>query len=114
MEEATISELLYCHAAWKFHFWTQANCSSNRILHQRGHQATVVSTGVGAIKAWEAEPFDLILIDNQIPEMGGVEAAKRIRARELVLNRPRTAIIALTASAMAGDRERFLAAGMDG
>ena len=49
----------------------------------------MVSTGVDAIKAWEAEPFDLI-IDNQMPEMGGVEAAKRIRARELVLNRPRT------------------------
>ena len=87
---------------------------TTRILRQRGHEATVVSTGVEAINAWEAEPFDLILIDNQMPEMGGVEAAKRICAPELVLNRPRTAIIALTASAMVGDRERFLAASMDG
>jgi len=87
---------------------------ATRTLHQRGHQVTVVSTGVQAIETWEAEPFDLILIDNQMPEMGGVEAVGRIRRRELILNRPRTAIIALSASALAGDRDRFLAAGMDG
>ena len=84
-----------------------------RTLHQRGHEVTVVSTGVDAIKTWESESFDLILIDNQMPEMGGVEAVERIRRREAALNRKRTAIIALTASAMAGDRERFLSAGMD-
>jgi len=83
-------------------------------LHQRGHEVTVVSTGVDAIEAWEAEAFDLIMIDNQMPEMGGVEAVKQIRGRELVLDRPRTAIIGLTASALAGDRDRFLSAGMDG
>ena len=66
-----------------------------------------------AVKTWESESFDLILIDNQMPEMGGVEAVERIRRREAALNRKRTAIIALTASAMAGDRERLLSAGMD-
>jgi signal transduction histidine kinase/CheY-like chemotaxis protein len=85
-----------------------------KILHRRGHEVRVVSTGLDAVKTWEAEPFDLILIDNQMPEMGGLEAVERIRGRELALNRPRTAIIALTASAMAGDRQRFLSAGMDG
>jgi CheY-like chemotaxis protein len=85
-----------------------------RTLHQRGHEVTAVSTGIEAIKNWEAESFDLILIDNQMPEMGGLEAVARIRKRESVLSRPRTPIIALTASAMTGDRERFLAAGMDG
>jgi signal transduction histidine kinase/ActR/RegA family two-component response regulator len=87
---------------------------ATRILNRRGHEVTVVSTGMQAIKTWEAERFDLILIDNQMPEMGGVEAVKRIRQGELALNRPRTAIVALTASAMAGDRGRFLFAGMDG
>lgn len=73
-----------------------------RTLHQRGHEVTAVSTGIEAIKNWEAESFDLILIDNQMPEMGGLEAVARIRKRESVLNRPRTPIIALTASAMTG------------
>ena len=88
---------------------------ATRTLNRRGHEVTVVSTGLDALKTWEAaEPFDLILIDNQMPEMGGLEAVERIRQRELALNRSRTAIVALTASAMAGDRERFLSAGMDG
>jgi len=87
---------------------------ATKMLSERGHRVKAVSTGVEAIQSWEAEPFDLILTDNQMPEMGGVEAVRRIREREADLSRARTAIIALSASAMAGDRERFLTAGMDG
>ena len=84
------------------------------MLARRGHQVRLVSTGVAAIEAWEAEEFDVILMDNQMPEMGGMEAVRQIREREAASQRRRTFIVAVSASAMAGDRERFLAAGMDG
>ena len=80
---------------------------ATRALNQRGHQVRVVSIGLDAIQAWEAEPFDVILIDNQMPEMGSVAAVERIRQRELVLNKPRTGIVALTVSAFGG-RSRTL------
>jgi len=85
-----------------------------RMLAKRGHRVTVAATGVEAIKAWELQDFDVILMDNQMPEMGGVEAVSHIRSLETESGRRRTTIIALTASAMTGDRQRFLAAGMDG
>ena len=83
------------------------------LLGKRGHQLKVVTTGVEALEAWEAEEFDVILMDNQMPEMDGVEAVRRLREREAANHRRRTPVIALSASAMIGDRERFLAAGMD-
>ena len=83
------------------------------VLSKRGHRLKVVSTGLEALRAWEAEDFDVILMDNQMPEMDGVEAVRRLRAREASSQRRRTPVIALSASALIGDRERFLDAGMD-
>ncbi len=85
-----------------------------KLLGKHGHHIKVVSTGMEAVQACDQEEFDLILMDEQMPVMDGVEAVRQIRAREAVSGARRTAIVALTASAMKGDRERFLAAGMDG
>jgi signal transduction histidine kinase/CheY-like chemotaxis protein len=84
-----------------------------RILTRKGHQVTVVSNGKEALHAWEKEDFDLIFMDNQMPEMDGVETVRNIREREAQSGRRRTHIVACSASAMSGDREYFLAAGMD-
>jgi len=83
------------------------------MLGKQGHQVTVASTGVDALEAWESEQFDVILTDNQMPIMGGLEAVCCIREREVATGRRRTPIVALSASAMIGDRERFLSSGMD-
>ena len=80
-------------------------------LAQLGYQADVVSNGIGAIQALERQPYDVILMDVQMPEMDGLEATRRICARWPREERPR--IIAMTANAMQGDREECLAAGMD-
>jgi len=84
------------------------------LLRKHGHIVQVVATGLAAVEAWEAGEFDLLLIDNQMPELSGTEALRRIRLREGETGRRRTPVIVLTASAMEGDRERFLAAGGDG
>jgi signal transduction histidine kinase/ActR/RegA family two-component response regulator len=75
---------------------------------------TVAATGTAVLAAWEAAEYDIILIDNQMPEMGGIETVRQIRLREAELARRRTPAIIVTASAMAGDRESFLQAGLDG
>lgn len=82
------------------------------MLVRRGHRVTLASNGREALAAFEAGTFDLILMDMQMPEMGGLEATRIVRQRESGTGR-RVPIIALTASAMAEDRERGLAAGMD-
>jgi two-component system sensor histidine kinase/response regulator len=82
------------------------------LLNQRGHQVTVVDNGRDAVATSDTRRFDLILMDIQMPHMGGLEATAAIRARERDTG-GHVPIIALTAHAMSGDRERCLAAGMD-
>ena len=84
-----------------------------RLLEKRGHSVVVAATGLEALQALEKEAFDLVLMDVQMPEMDGLEATAAVRAKEKLsgLHQP---IIALTAHAMKGDREKCLAGGMDG
>jgi CheY-like chemotaxis protein len=85
------------------------------LLTRRGHQVVVASNGVEALDALARAPFDVVLMDMQMPVMGGLEATAAIRAREHDTTPPaRVRIVALTAHAMQGDRERCLEAGMDG
>jgi len=83
------------------------------LLSKQGHDVTVVGDGRQAVEAAARTRFDVILMDVQMPVMGGFEATAAIRAGEIENGR-RATIIAMTAHAMAGDRERCLAAGMDG
>ncbi len=82
------------------------------LLSRRGHEVTVVENGADAVDAVSRSLYDVILMDLQMPVMGGFEATGIIRASEAEVGR-RTPIIAMTAHAMSGDRERCLAAGMD-
>ncbi|NKB71757.1 MAG: response regulator [Candidatus Latescibacteria bacterium] len=84
-----------------------------RLLEQRGHVVTVANNGREALNAVEAGSFDLVLMDVQMPEMDGLEATARIRQREEEAGGGRVPIVAMTAHAMKGDRERCLEAGMD-
>jgi two-component system sensor histidine kinase/response regulator len=83
------------------------------MLEKRGHGVTVVENGRLATEALIREAFDIVLMDVQMPEMNGLEATLRIRERERHTGR-RTPIVAMTAHAMIGDKERCLEAGMDG
>ncbi len=85
---------------------------AQELLEGRGHRVRVVENGREALEALSREPFDLVLMDVRMPEMGGEEATRRIRAGEVAGADPGIPIIALTAYALEGDRERFLAAGM--
>ena len=84
------------------------------ILKTFGIDSTVVDSGRAAVNAIKDQQFDLILMDIQMPDIGGVEAARIVRDWEKTtgIDKP-TPIIAFSASAMVGDRERFLEAGMD-
>ncbi len=83
-----------------------------RMLEQMGHAVVVAADGKQAVQAFDSESFDVILMDVQMPEMDGFEAVRVIRDRELGLDH-RIPIVALTAHAMQGDRERCLEAGFD-
>jgi len=84
------------------------------LLSRRGHRVTVAANGQEAVDVLERERFDIVLMDLQMPVMGGLEATEVIRERERRLALERVRIVAMTAHAMTGDRERCLAAGMDG
>jgi signal transduction histidine kinase/ActR/RegA family two-component response regulator len=83
------------------------------LLEQFGIGSEAVETGVGAVAAWEASTWDVILMDIHMPEMDGLAATAAIRAREAVTGRTRTPIIAVTASVLSHETEGYLAAGMD-
>ena len=84
-----------------------------RLLEKRGHTVTMVDNGRLALEALESRSFDLVLMDVQMPEMDGIEATAVIRAKERETCEHQ-AIVAMTALVMKGDRERCLAAQMDG
>jgi len=84
-----------------------------RLLEKRGHSVAVANNGREALEWLDRESFDVALLDVQMPEVDGFEATAEIRKREQATRR-HLPIIAMTAYAMQGDRERCLAAGMDG
>jgi two-component system, sensor histidine kinase and response regulator len=92
---------------------------ATKLLETRGHRVTLASNGLEALEAFEKGDFDLILMDIQMPEMDGFEATKAIRnlegerRKEKESTTERIPIVAMTAHAMTGDREKCLAAGMD-
>ncbi len=83
-----------------------------RFLQKKGHIVVLADTGKKALDGWRKQTFDIILMDVQMPEMDGFEATARIREHEKSAGN-HIPIIAMTAHAMVGDRERCLAAGMD-
>ncbi len=84
---------------------------ATRMVEKAGYRVTTAADGEAALRAWESGRFDAVLMDCQMPGIDGYQTTAEIRKREQGL--PRTPIIALTASALKGDRERCLAAGMD-
>jgi CheY-like chemotaxis protein len=84
-----------------------------RLLEKRGHTVSVAATGKAAFDSYAAQPFDCVLMDVQMPEMDGFETTAKIREYERTTG-THVPIIAMTAHAMAGDRQRCLDAGMDG
>ena len=83
-----------------------------RVLEKHGHQVTVAANGRQALAALDRAGFDVVLMDVQMPEMDGFECTAAIRGHERVTGN-HLPIIAMTAHAMPGDRERCIAAGMD-
>jgi signal transduction histidine kinase/CheY-like chemotaxis protein len=86
---------------------------AKRLLEKHGHQVVVTSSGREALAAVEQQRFDLVLMDVHMPDMDGLEATSAIREKERA-TRTHLPIIAMTACAMTGDRDRCLQAGMDG
>jgi CheY-like chemotaxis protein len=84
---------------------------AQRILAKLGYKADVAGNGLEAVEALKRQPYDLVLMDIQMPEMDGLEATKQIRQTLSATQQPR--IVALTANALVGDREHYLANGMD-
>ncbi|WP_243311814.1 PAS domain S-box protein [Fundidesulfovibrio agrisoli] len=93
---------------------TVTRLSTKKLLENAGHRVSVAQNGLEALQLLEREPFDLILMDIQMPEMDGIEATRAIRFQERFEAVREIPIIALTAYAMNGDRESFLAVGMNG
>jgi CheY-like chemotaxis protein len=92
----------------------ELNCEVARgMLERLGLQVSVAANGIEAVHAVTHRRFDLVLMDCQMPEVDGFEATRRIRTQAAAANPARIPIVALTANAVHGDRERCLAAGMD-
>jgi signal transduction histidine kinase/CheY-like chemotaxis protein len=83
-----------------------------RLLEKQGHHAVVVNNGREALQALDRDPFDLVLMDVQMPVLDGLEATRMLRDRERASGR-RVPVIAVTAHAMKGDEERCIGAGCD-
>ncbi|WP_285908100.1 response regulator, partial [Pseudodesulfovibrio pelocollis] len=84
-----------------------------RLLEKYGHRVTVAENGKRALEALNDDSFDIIFMDVQMPVMDGVAATRAIRRGDAGMKNASIPIVALTAYAMVGDRERFLEAGMD-
>jgi signal transduction histidine kinase/DNA-binding response OmpR family regulator len=84
------------------------------LLTRMGHDISLANNGVEGVEAFANGAFDLILMDIQMPVMSGIEATEIIRSMEQSRGQARTPIIAVTANALKGDRERYMACGMDG
>jgi CheY-like chemotaxis protein len=82
------------------------------LLEKAGHAVVLAETGTAALEALEKRSFDLVLMDVQMPEMDGLEATASVRLREQSTGK-HIPIIAMTAHAMVGDKDRCLQAGMD-
>jgi len=83
------------------------------MLQRLGHNAHIESDGADVISAFEAETFDLVLMDRRMPGIDGLQATARWRELEQVAGRVRVPILGLTANVMSGDRDKCLEAGMD-
>ncbi len=86
---------------------------AQHVLEKEGYRVVAADNGAAALKTLEDKHFDLILMDVQMPRVDGIETTRAIRSREKITGEY-TPIVALTAHAMVGDRERCLKAGMDG
>ncbi len=86
---------------------------ATRVLRDMGHSGVLVTDGEKALKALEAQPFDVALMDVTMPQLDGISAVAEMRKREKQGAR-RTPVIMVTAFDMPSDRARFLAAGADG
>jgi CheY-like chemotaxis protein len=84
-----------------------------RTLEKLGYTVSQAVNGLQVLDLLAREPYDAVLLDIQMPFMSGIEVARRIRSSASGAIDPHTPVIALTAYAMAGDRERFMEAGMD-
>jgi CheY-like chemotaxis protein len=86
---------------------------ARQLIERRGHTSLVVGAGQEVVDALDSEPFDLILMDVNMPGMDGIEATRAIRETEKA-GGSHIPIVAMTASSMEADRQRCLEAGMDG
>jgi CheY-like chemotaxis protein len=82
-----------------------------RLLPQLDYRTDLAGNSMGVIERHDRRPYEVVLVDAQMPEMGGLEASRRIIAKYASDKRPR--VVAMTANAMQGDREACLAADMD-
>jgi CheY-like chemotaxis protein len=82
-----------------------------RILERMGYRADVAATGLEVLESLQRQSYDVVLMDVQMPDMDGVEATEQIRDIWPPAEQPR--VIAMTANALTGDREKYLDSGMD-